>query len=149
MAKTSLIRIVVPDRSTSAHLQSLSFQYTVTVMLGDILGYTIQLHWLCGSVLGLVGVIATNIFRRRNIANSGRYASTLFPVSSTTFTSTHSATTQVLGIALQVVYHTRYQFSKGMQRTVLQLYMSSMEMLSASLRTHCLTYQPELGQVHQ
>jgi hypothetical protein len=118
-------------------------------MLGDILGYAIQLHWLCGSVLALVGVIATNVSQRRNVSNNGRYASASFSASSTTFTSIHSATTQVLGIALEVVYRTRYQFSKGMQRTVLQLYMSSMVMSSASLRIQCLTYQPELGQVHQ
>jgi hypothetical protein len=117
-------------------------------MLGDIISYGAELNWLCGSVFGLASAITTNISQRCNVANSGRYASTLFPALSTTSTSIHSIITQVLGIALRAVYRTRYRFSEGMQRIALQRYMRNMETLSASLQIHFLTLQPKRGQVY-
>lgn len=49
---------------------------TAIVMLGEILEHGAELRWLCGSVFGLVGAIATNISQRRNMVNIDRHAST-------------------------------------------------------------------------
>ena len=104
-------------------------------MLKDILGYGTELHWLCGTVFGLVGAIATNNSHRHNMVNNGRRASISASASSTTYFFIHSAITQVLGIALQAVYRIRCPSSREMQRIALQLYMSNMGPLSESLQT--------------
>ena len=108
-------------------------------MLRDMLGYGTELHWLCRSVFGLVGLIVINTSYRHNVVNNVRRASISASTSSTTYIFIHSAITQVLGYALQAVYRTRYRFSEEMQRIALQLYMSNMGTLSALLQTRSRT----------
>lgn len=118
-------------------------------MLSEIIEHGAELRWLCGSVFGLVGATATNISQRRNMVNIIRHASTWSSPSPTIYSAIHFATTRVLGIAPQAVYRTRYRSSEGMRHIALQLYMSAMERLSASLQTHFLTSQLKRGQVCQ
>jgi hypothetical protein len=102
-----------------------------TIMLRDIVQFVAELRWICGSIFGLVGAIATITLQRRKIVNGDRHAYTPASASSTMYTSILFAITRVLGVALQAVYHTRYRSSEAMRHIALQLYMRNMETLFA------------------